>query len=57
MRIDKTVKAPAAANYNVEREQMLATLRGGLQNSALNGLKKKAEVIDNRRFLKIGLRR
>jgi len=57
VRIDKTVKAPAAANYNVEREQMLATLRGGLQNSALNGLKKKAEVIDNRRFLKIGLRR
>lgn len=57
LRVDKTVKAPAAANYKVEKEQMLATLRGGVQNSAVGGLKKKAEVIDNRRFLKIGIRR
>ena len=57
IRIDKTVKAPAAANYNTEKEQMLATLRGGVQNQALAALKKKAEVIDNRRFLKIGIRR
>lgn len=57
VRIDKTTKAPAAANYNVEKEQMLAALRGGLQGQALNGLKKKAEVMDNRRFLKAGIRR
>ena len=57
VRVDQTIKAPAAANYNVEKEQMLGQLRGGLQSQASNGLKKKAEVIDNRRFLKIGLRR
>lgn len=57
IRVDKTVKAPTASNYNTEKEQMLAALRGGLQNSAIGALKKKAEVIDNRRFLKIGIRR
>lgn len=57
IRIDKTIKAPAAANYNMERDQMLASLKGNLQGQALNGLKKKAEVMDNRRFLKAGIRR
>lgn len=57
IRIDKTVKAPAAANYNMERDQMLASLKGNLQGQALSGLKKKAEVVDNRRFLKAGIRR
>lgn len=57
IRIDKTLKAPAAANYNVERDQMLASLKGGLQGQVLASLKKKAEVIDNRRFLKAGIRR
>lgn len=57
IRIDKTVKAPSAANYNVERDQMLAALKGNMQGQALNGLKKKAEVMDNRRFLKAGIRR
>jgi peptidyl-prolyl cis-trans isomerase D len=57
IRIDKTVKAPAAANYNTERDQMLSTLKGGIQGQALAALKKKAEVVDNRRFLKAGVRR
>jgi hypothetical protein len=57
IRVDKTVKAPTASSYNTEKEQMLATLRGGLQNQAIGALKKNAEVIDNRRFLKIGIRR
>jgi peptidyl-prolyl cis-trans isomerase D len=57
IRIDKTVKAPSAANYNVERDQMLAALKGNMQGQALSALKKKAEVMDNRRFLKAGIRR
>jgi hypothetical protein len=36
---------------------MLAALKGGLQGQALGGLKKKAEVVDNRRFLNAGIRR
>ncbi len=57
IRIDKSTKAPTAANYNVEREQLFAGLKGSLQGQALNALKKKAEVIDNRRLLKAGIRR
>jgi peptidyl-prolyl cis-trans isomerase D len=57
IRIDKTVKAPAAANYKTERDQLLSTVRGNLQGQALAALKKKAEVVDNRRFLKAGIRR
>jgi hypothetical protein len=36
---------------------MLTALKGSLQGQALAGLKKKAEVMDNRRFLKAGIRR
>ena len=50
-------KAPAVANYNAERDQLLSTLKSGVQGQALAGLKKKAEVMDNRRFLKAGIRR
>jgi hypothetical protein len=57
IRIDKTTKAPIAANYNVERDQLFSGLKGGLQGQVLNALKKKAEVIDNRRLLKAGIRR
>ena len=57
VRVDQTIKAPAAANYSVEKDQMLGQLRGGLQSQLSGALKKKAEVVDNRRFLKIGLRR
>jgi parvulin-like peptidyl-prolyl isomerase len=57
IRVDKTVKAPTAANYNVEKDQLFSTLKSSVQSQALNGLKKKAEVMDNRRFLKAGIRR
>jgi peptidyl-prolyl cis-trans isomerase D len=57
IRIDKTTKAPTVANYNAERDQLLSTLKSGVQGQALAGLKKKAEVMDNRRFLKAGIRR
>jgi len=57
VRIDKTIKAPSAANYNVERDQMLTALKGNIQGMALAGLKKKAEVVDNRRFINAGIRR
>jgi peptidyl-prolyl cis-trans isomerase D len=57
VRVDKTIKAPTTSGYKVEKDQMLAALRGGIQGQALGALKKKAEVVDNRRFLKIGIRR
>lgn len=57
VRIDKTTKAPAAANYKVEKDQLLGAVKGRLQGDALSALKKKAEVMDNRRFLNAGIRR
>lgn len=57
VRIDKTTKAPTAANYNAERDQLLGAIKGNLQGQILTALKKKAEVMDNRRFLKAGIRR
>jgi peptidyl-prolyl cis-trans isomerase D len=57
VRLDKTQKAPRVGNYKTERDQLLGNLKNGLQGQALAGLKKKAEVVDNRRFLKAGIRR
>jgi peptidyl-prolyl cis-trans isomerase D len=57
IRIDRTTKAPTAANYNAERDQLFSTAKGSLQGQVINALKKKAEVIDNRRLLKAGIRR
>ncbi len=57
IRIDKTTKAPATTNYNIEREQMLASLKGNVSGQARGALMKKADVIDNRRFNSAGIRR
>ena len=55
IRIDKTAKAPATANYENERKQLLTGLRSNSRNEIYLALKDKAEVVDNRRFLKAGI--
>ena len=57
VRVDKTTKAPTTANYNIEQEQLLSTLKNGAFNQARNALKKKADIIDNRKFRSAGIRR
>jgi peptidyl-prolyl cis-trans isomerase D len=57
IRIDKTTKAPTAASYTTERDQLLSALKGGLQGQVISALKKKAEVIDNRKLYNAGIRR
>ncbi|MES2798411.1 MAG: peptidylprolyl isomerase [Bacteroidota bacterium] len=57
VRIDNTVKAPTVANYKTEQQAMLDMLKGSAGQSVVAALKKKAEVIDNRRLLKTGVRR
>ncbi len=57
VQIEQTTKAPVAANYMVEKDQMLLSLKGGAQNQAKKALVKQAEVIDNRRLFEIGVRR
>ena len=56
IRIDKTTKAPAAANYNVEREQLLTALKGSVQGQAIGALRKKADVVDNRKLYELRVR-
>ena len=50
IKVIKTTKAPAAANYNQEREQMLSNLKNSLQGQILGGLRKTADVVDNRKL-------
>jgi len=55
--IEKTVPAPTAANYQAEKDQMLASARASVQVNLTKGLSKLADVIDNRRFYQLGIRR
>ncbi len=57
VRINKTVKAPATANYDAEKQQLLASTRGRMQNDIKQALIKKAEVQDNRVFNRLGIQR
>ena len=57
IRIDKTTKAPATANYTIEQTQLLASLKGSVAGQARQALLKKADVVDNRRFNQAGIRR
>ena len=55
--IEKTVKAPEAANYLVEKDKLLRDGRNSIQNFATKSLVKQADVIDNRRFFENNIRR
>ncbi len=55
--IEKTTKAPTAANYQAEKDQLLASARASVQANLTKGLNKLADVIDNRRFYQLGIRR
>ena len=57
VQIEKTTKAPAAANYDVERAALEKGLVDNIQTSAVTGLTKLADVIDNRRFFDYNIRR
>lgn len=57
VQIEQTTKAPAAANYMVEKDQLLSATRGSVQGNARGALVKQADVIDNRRFFENNIRR
>ena len=57
IRIDKTMKAPTASNYTEEQQQVLTTAKARIKGDATKALVEQAEVIDNRRFYNIGIRR
>jgi len=57
IRVDKTTKAASAANYNKEKETIRSANMSSLQTEAINALREKSEVVDNRRLFRIGVRR
>lgn len=54
-RVNKTVKAPAAKNYDAEKLQMLGQIKGSIANSSRQALQKKLNVRDNRALLEAGI--
>lgn len=56
VRVDKTISEPATKSYETEVEQMKGQAKSSIQNDVITALREKAEVVDNRRFLKIGIR-
>jgi hypothetical protein len=52
VQIEKSIKIDASVN---NKDQMLADL--DINSQILAAMKKKAEIIDNRRFFKAGIRR
>jgi peptidyl-prolyl cis-trans isomerase D len=54
--VDKITKAPATKNYTKEKESLLASLKGNVSGATRSALMTKADVVDNRRFQKAGIR-
>jgi len=54
-RVNKTVKAPAAKNYDAEKMQMLSQIKASIANSSRQALQKKLNVMDNRALLDAGI--
>ena len=55
IRVNKTVKAPAAKNYDAEKMQMLSQIKASIANSSRQALQKKLNVMDNRALLEAGI--
>lgn len=55
IRVNKTVKAPTAANFDIEKNQMMSQVKASATNSARQALQKKYNVLDNRALLEAGI--
>lgn len=48
IKVNNTLKAPAVANNNAERDELLNRYKSNAMRLAIDGLEKAAEVVDNR---------
>lgn len=48
IKLISTQKAPATAVYKEEKQQLLSALKGKIGGDLMNGLRKSANVVDNR---------
>lgn len=56
IRIDKTIAEPATNSYETEVQTLTGQAKSALTTDVKNGLHEKANVVDNRRFLRVGIR-
>lgn len=56
-KVDKTLKAVPAKDYNAEKEKLASARIGQLQNTTRRALTELGEVVDNRRLFSTGVRR
>lgn len=55
IRIDKTIAEPATKSYEAEIQTLTGQSRSSLQNDLMTSLREKSNVVDNRRFLRVGI--
>jgi peptidyl-prolyl cis-trans isomerase D len=55
VRVDSTKKAPVTTTFKVEKDQLMTALKGQAQGQVMAALRKKADVIDNRNFNRLGI--
>jgi len=56
IQIKSSTQAPAATNYQAEKDQLKQSLANQVEGQAMGGLRKKAEVVDNRKLSELGVR-
>lgn len=56
IQIKTSTKAPATTNFQAEKDQMIQGLANQVEGQAMGGLRKKAEVVDNRKLSELGVR-
>jgi parvulin-like peptidyl-prolyl isomerase len=56
VKVIKTTKAPITNSYQAEHDQLLNAAMNAIQNETLGALRKKAEVLDNRRLYNLRVR-
>lgn len=56
IQVKKTIKAPTVSSYKKEKDQLLSTIKGSVQGQLIGALRKKADVIDNRKLFNIRVR-
>jgi peptidyl-prolyl cis-trans isomerase D len=57
IRLNKTIKAPATADYSMEVMQLLNNYRGNMQSEIKTALFKMNDVKDTRKFSSLGIKR
>ena len=56
VKVTKTTKAPITNSYQAEHDQLLNAAMNAIQNETLGALRKKAELVDNRRLYNLRVR-